>query len=154
MSHGCDTCGPVERLTYRVTWANQVLRGVRRVAGLTRVTDIIEHREGGDPQSAPLKLPGRTHFRPVVLELGPPRNRQFENWAQAAAGLAAASRRLATRQDLWVEVLDEAGRTMLGARVFQCWCSEYSLLPHPEPGSGSFVIQRFRLENQGWVREI
>ena len=155
MSHGCETCGPVERLAYRVTWANQVLRGVRRVTGLTRLTEVIEYRDGGaDPQSPPLKIPGRTDFLPVILELGPPRNRHFENWAQAAAGLAPPSRRLATRQDVWVELLDEAGQVVLSARVFQCWCSEYSLLPESELGSGVFVIQRFRLENQGWVREI
>ena len=131
-----------------------MLRGVRRVAGLTRVTDVIEHREGGDPLALPRKAPGRTDFRPVTLELGPPRNRHFENWAQAAAGLAPPSRRLATRQDILVELLDEAGGTVLAARVFRCWCSEYSLLPHPEPGTGAFVVQRFRLENEGWVREI
>jgi hypothetical protein len=99
LSHLTEACGPAERLSYRVTWAGQVLRGVRRVSGLSRVTDVVEQRDGGaGPLDPPLKLPGRTHFGPVILELGPPRNRRFETWAQAAAGLAPPSPRLATRR--------------------------------------------------------
>jgi hypothetical protein len=90
----------------------------------------------------------------VILELGPPRNRRFETWAQAAAGLAPPSPRLATRQDIWVELLDESGAVVLSARLFRCWVSEYSLLPDPAPGGDRFVIQRFRLEHEGFVREV
>jgi phage tail-like protein len=155
LSHLTEACGPAERLSYRVTWAGQVLRGVRRVSGLTRLTEVVEHREGGaGPLDPPLKLPGRTDFRPVILELGPPRNRRFETWAQAAAGLAPPSPRLATRQDIWVELLDESGGIVLSARIFRCWVSEYSLLPYPAPGGDRFVIQRFRLEHEGFVREV
>ena len=143
---------PVERLRYRVTWSDRPLLGVRRVSGLTRLTEAIVHREGGDP-SPSRKLPGRTEYLPVTLELGAARNVLFEDWAEKAVGLSSKKLPAGFRKDILVELLDESGQPVLACRLFRCWVSEYSILPEPEGGAGPVVIQRFRVQNEGWKRE-
>ncbi len=145
-------CGPdaYERFRFQVTWSGRKLLGVRRVTGLTRATDVIAFRDGASP-GPPGKLPGRTDFKAFALDLGPPRNPEFEAWAGQVATLASKKLPAKFRQDMLVELLDEAGKTALALRVHRCWVSEWSFFP-PHDATGS-AIQRFRIENEGWIRE-
>jgi T4-like virus tail tube protein gp19 len=60
---------PYKQFKFRVTWDGRVVAGVAKVSALRRTTEVIEHREGGDPSTS-RKSPGRTQFQPVVLARG------------------------------------------------------------------------------------
>ena len=54
--------------------------GVSKISGLRRMTDVVEQRDGGDPNFA-RKSPGVTHYAPLVLERGVTHDTDFEEWA-------------------------------------------------------------------------
>ena len=52
---------PYKNFKFRVKWDGKVVAGVSRVSALKRTTEVVEHREGGDP-SLSHKSPGRTTY--------------------------------------------------------------------------------------------
>ena len=77
---------------FQVRWDGRVVVGVTKVSALKRSTEVIEHREGGDPGTS-RKSPGLTKFQPIVLKRGVTHDPEFENWAnlvyQSGAPLGA-----------------------------------------------------------------
>ena len=61
---------------------------ISRVTGLWRTTEVIAHREGGDP-STDRKAPGRTQFEPITLERGLTQDLAFQNWANKVWSIGA-----------------------------------------------------------------
>src|SRR5215831_4267287 len=64
---------------FQVRWDGRVVVGVTKVGALKRSTEVIEHREGGDPSTS-RKSPGLTKFQPIVLKRGVTHDPEFENW--------------------------------------------------------------------------
>ena len=60
---------PYKNFKFRVKWDGRYVAGISRVSPLIRTTEVIEHREGGDPSSS-RKSPGRTRYEPITLERG------------------------------------------------------------------------------------
>src|SRR4030095_15567020 len=60
---------PYKNSKFRVKWDGRYVAGVSKVSGLRRSTEVIPHREGGDPSTTG-KSPGLTEFAPITLERG------------------------------------------------------------------------------------
>jgi phage tail-like protein len=75
-----DRHDPYKQFKFRVKWNGQIVAGVSKVSALRRTTEVIEHREGGDP-STTRKSPGRTQFEPIILVRGITHDTEFESWA-------------------------------------------------------------------------
>jgi hypothetical protein len=58
---------PRNNFKFRLNWEGQYVAGVSRVSALRRVTEVVEHRDGGDP-SISRKSPGLTQFDAITLE--------------------------------------------------------------------------------------
>ena len=71
---------PYKNFKFRLKWDGKYVAAVSVATGLERTTEVVEHREGGDP-SASHKSPGRTQFAPIVLERGLTHDTVFEDWA-------------------------------------------------------------------------
>ena len=71
---------PYKNFKFRIKWDGKYVAGVSKVSALKRTTEVIEHREGGDPSTG-RKSPGRTAFEPVTLERGLTHDHAFEEWA-------------------------------------------------------------------------
>ena len=71
---------PYKNFKFRVKWDGRYVAGVSKVSGLRRRTEVIEHREGGDPSTS-RKSPGRTTFEAITLERGITHDLEFERWA-------------------------------------------------------------------------
>ena len=65
---------------FRVKWDGRYVAGLGQVSALKRSTQIVEHREGGDPSTG-RKSPGRTKFEAVTLGRSVSHNTEFEKWA-------------------------------------------------------------------------
>jgi phage tail-like protein len=147
---------PYKNFKFRVRWDGRFVAGISKVSALKRTTDVIQHREGGDPSSI-RKSPGRTHFEAITLERGITHDPEFERWANKVwnfgSGLGMEASLKDFRKDIIIEVYNEAGQLALAYQVYRCWVSEYVALPELDANAGAVAIQSLKLENEGWVRD-
>lgn len=147
---------PYKNFKFRVKWEGRYVAGVSKVSALKRTTEVVEHREGGDPSTS-RKSPGRTQFEPVTLERGVTHDTDFEAWANKVwmlgAGLGAEVSLKDFRKDIVIELYNEAGQLVLAYKVFRCWVSEYQALPDLDANADAVMIEHIKLENEGWERD-
>jgi len=147
---------PYKNFKFRVKWDGRYVAGISKVSALKRTTEVVEHREGGDPSSG-RKLPGRSKFEAITLERGVTHDTNFEQWANKVwnlgSGLGSEVSLKDFRKDLIIEVYNEAGQLALAYKVFRCWVSEYQALPDLDANANAVAIQHIKLENEGWERD-
>ena len=147
---------PYKNFKFRVKWDGRYVAGVSKVSAMKRTTEVVEHREGGDPSTS-RKSPGRTKFEPVTLERGVTHDTEFEKWANKVwnfgAGLGSESSLKDFRKDIIVEVYNEAGQLAIAYKVFRCWVSEFQALPDLDANANAVAISSLKLENEGWQRD-
>jgi phage tail-like protein len=147
---------PYKNFKFRVKWDGRYVAGVSKISALRRTTEVIEHREGGDP-SISRKSPGQTKFEPITLERGVSHDPEFEQWANKVwyfgAGLGSEVSLKDFRKDIVIEVYNEAGQLTLAYKVYRCWVSEYQALPDLDANISTIAIESIRLENEGWERD-
>ena len=147
---------PYKNFKFRVKWDGKYVAGVSKVSGLKRTTEVVEHREGGDPSTS-RKSPGRAKFEAITLERGVTHDVEFEQWANKVwnfgSGLGAEVSLKDFRKDLIVELYNEAGQIVLAYKVFRAWVSEYQALPDLDANANAVAIQTLKLENEGWERD-
>jgi phage tail-like protein len=148
---------PYKNFKFRVKWDGRYVAGVCKVGGLKRTTEVVKHREGGDPSSS-RKSPGKTEYEAITLERGVTHDLEFERWANRVwnfqAGLGAESSLRDFRKDIIIEVYNEAGQLALAYRVFRCWVAEYQAVPDLDANANAVALQHIKLENEGWERDI
>jgi phage tail-like protein len=144
---------PYKSFKFRVKWDGRYVAGVHKVSGLKRTTEVIEHREGGDPNVL-RRSPGRTTFAPLVLERGLTHDTAFEDWAAKVWTLGAQDVSLADfRKDIVLDVFNEAGQKVLSYQAFRCWVSEYEAFAELDASAGEHAIERLTLVHEGFERD-
>jgi phage tail-like protein len=149
---------PYKSFKFRVMWGGKYVAGVSKVGGLTRTTQVVTHREGGDP-SAARKSPGQTDYGAITLERGVTHDPEFENWAskiwdyanQGQLGQEVSLQDF--RKDIIIELYNEAGQKVMAYNVYRCWVSEFTALPELDASANAVAIQTLKLENEGWQRD-
>ena len=130
--------------------------GISKVSGLKRTTEVVKHREGGDPSSS-RKSPGRTEYDAITLDRGVTHDVEFEQWANKVwnfgSGLGSEVSLADFRKDVIIEVYNEAGQLALSYNVFRCWVSEYQAIPDLDANANAVAIQTLKRENEGWERD-
>src|ERR1051325_11186270 len=150
---------PYKNFKFRVKFgtSNAFVAGVSKVGGLKRTTEVVKHREGGDPSSS-RKSPGRTEYEAITLERGVTHDLDFEEWANKVwnygSGLGAEVSLKDFRRNLILEVYNEAGQLALAYKVYRCWVSEYQAIPDLDANANAVAIQHIKLENEGWERDV
>jgi phage tail-like protein len=147
---------PYKNFKFRIKWDGKYVAGVSKCGMLKRTTEVVRHREGGDPSSS-RKSPGRTEYDPITLERGVTHDTEFESWAnkvwQIGAGLEKEVSLKDFRKDIIIEVYNEAGQKALAYNVYRCWVSEYQAVPDFDANANAVAIQHLKLENEGWIRD-
>jgi phage tail-like protein len=148
---------PYKNYKFRVKWDGRYVAGVSKMSALKRTTEVVKHRDGGDPNTS-RKSPGRTEFEPITLERGVTHDSEFEAWANKVwaqgAGLGAELSLKDFRKDVIIEVYNEAGQLVLSYKVYRCWVSEFQPLPEFDANANAVAIQTLKLENEGWERDV
>jgi phage tail-like protein len=148
---------PYKNFKFRVKWDGKYVAGVSKVSALKRTTEVVEHREGGDPSSS-RKSPGRTKYEPITLERGVTHDVEFEAWAfkvwNFAAGLGSEVSLKDFRKDLIIEMYNEAGQSVISYHVHRCWISEFQALPDLDANANAVAIQSVKIEHEGWDRDL
>src|SRR5690349_7375197 len=147
---------PYKNFKFRVKWDGRFVAGVSKVSALKRTTEVVRHREGGDPSSS-RKSPGRTEYEAVTLERGVTDDVEFERWANKVwnfgNGLGAEVSLKDFRKDIIIEVYNEAGQLALAYKVYRCWVSEFQAEADLDANANAVLIQNIKLESEGWERD-
>ncbi|MDM0035632.1 phage tail protein [Variovorax sp. J22P271] len=147
---------PYKNFKFRVKWDGRYVAGVSKVGMLKKTTEVVKHRDGGDPSSSH-KSPGRTEFDAITLERGVTHDPEFETWAgkvwNFGGGLGAEVSLKDFRKDIIIEVYNEAGQKVIAYNVYRCWVSEFQALPDLDANANAIAIQHLKLENEGWARD-
>lgn len=147
---------PYKNFKFRVKWDNRYVAGVSKVGALKRTTEVVKHREGGDPSSS-RKSPAKSEYDAITLERGVTHDKDFEKWANKVwnygSGLGSEVSLKDFRKDIIIEVYNEAGQKVLAYNVFRCWVSEFQALPELDASANAVAIQTIKLENEGWERD-
>ena len=110
---------PYKNFKFRVKWDGRYVAGVSKVSALKRTTEVVKHREGGDPSSSAQVARAGRSTRPITLERGVTHDPEFEQWANKVwnfgSGLGAEVSLKDFRKDIIIEVYNEAGPA--GARL-------------------------------------
>src|SRR5215469_2435543 len=148
---------PYKNFKFRVMWDNQYVAGISKVTGLKRTTEVVKHRDGGDPSTS-RKSPGRNEFDAITMERGVTHDPAFELWAgkvwQLGAQLSSEVSLVDFRKDLILELYNEAGQKVIAYKIYRCWVSEYQALPDFDANANAVAIQHLKLENEGWERDL
>jgi phage tail-like protein len=148
---------PYKNFKFRVKWDGRYVAGISKVGALKRTTEVVKHRDGGDPSSS-RKSPGRTEYEAISLERGVTHDVEFEQWANKVwnlgNGLGSEVSLKDFRKDVIIEVYNEAGQLALAYKVFRCWVSEFQSLPDLDANANAVAIQTIKLENEGWERDV
>ena len=147
---------PYKNLKFRVKLDGRYVAGVSKVSALKRTTEVVEHREGGDPSTV-RRSPGQTKYEPITLERGVTHDPEFEQWVNKVwnwgSGLGAEVSLADFRKDLIIELYNEAGQLVMAYKVYRCWPSEYQALPDLDAGANAVAIQTLTLQHEGWERD-
>jgi phage tail-like protein len=146
---------PYKNFKFRVKWDNRYVAGISKVSALKKTTEVVKHREGGDPSSS-RKSPGRTEYEAITLERGVTHDTEFEKWANKVwnygSGLGAEVSLQDFRKNIVIEMYNEAGQLVLAYNIYRCWVSEFQALPDLDANANAVAIQHIKLENEGWER--
>jgi len=147
---------PYKNFKFKVMWDSKYVAGISKMSALKRTTEVIKHREGGDPSSS-RKSPGKTEYDAITLERGVTHDLEFENWSNKVwdynQGFGSEMSLKDFRKDIIIEVYNEAGQKVTAYKIHRCWVSEYQALPDFDSNANAIAIQHIKLENEGWSRD-
>lgn len=147
---------PYKNFKFRLKWDGRYVAGVSKVSALKRTTEVVKHRNGGDPSTS-RKSPGRNEFEAITLERGVTHDPDFEAWAakvwQVGATLGSEVSLADFRKDVILDFYNEAGQLAISYKIYRAWVSEYQALPDLDANANAVAIQHIKLENEGWERD-
>src|SRR5467141_2569960 len=112
---------PYKNFKFRVKWDGRYVAGISKVSALKRTTQVVTHREGGDPSTS-RKSPGRSEFDAITLERGVTHDPEFELWANKVwsigNGLNTEVSLKDFRKDILIELYNEAGQLAITYKVY------------------------------------
>ena len=148
---------PYKTFKFRLKWDGRYVAGVSRVSALKRSTEVVESRDSSDPSTG-RKFPGRSKYDAITLERGVTHDIDFEQWVNKVSRVGAseaAEVSLANfRKDMILDVFNEAGQRVISYRLFRCWVSEFQSLADLDANAHTVAIERIKLENEGWQRDL
>lgn len=149
---------PYKNFKFRIKFGTspEYVAGVSKVSALKRTTEVVEHREGGDPSTS-RKSPGRNKFEAITLERGLSHDPAFEAWANKVWNFNGKDGRESSladfRKDIIIDVFNEASQKVISYKVYRCWVSEYQALPDLDANANAVAIEHIKLEIEGWERD-
>ena len=147
---------PYKNFKFRVKWDGRYVAGVSKVGALKRTTEVIEHRQGGEPSTA-RKSPGRTKYEAITMDRGVTHDPEFERWANKvwnhSSGPGTEVSLKDFRKDVLIEMYNEAGQLVRTYKVYRAWVSEYQALPELDANANAIAIEHLKLEHEGWERD-
>jgi phage tail-like protein len=115
--------GPSPKLRYRLEVEGQSVGSFSSLDGPSLSFEVLEFREGQDPNATPRKLKGRIHWGDVTLKRGFMNRSFFENWIRSIQQDPTKE----YRKNLALVILDDNQSEVTRYNLFQCWPSSWKL---------------------------
>ena len=113
---------PYKNFKFRVKWDGRYVAGVSKVSALKRTTEVVKHREGGDPSTQPqVARPHRVRRRSrssAASRTTPSSRSGRTRSGTSAPDLARRSSLKDFRKDMIIEVYNEAGQLAIAYKVY------------------------------------
>jgi phage tail-like protein len=103
--------------------ARQLAVLCRECSGIESETQVIEHREGGDPSNTTRKIAGATTWSNITLKRGLDASRDLWAWRDAVLGQGINK----VRADGTIELLNSAGKAVATFNFKQGWPVRYAV---------------------------
>lgn len=143
-------------INFCVRWDGRIIPGINKISGLRRKTEVVENRSGGDP-SMMSRSPGKTEYKPIVIQRPRTRDKEFKRWANKVwnfgSGLGSEVSLKDYRKDIIIELRDDMGKVLMAFRVYRCWPSEYVALSDLDANDNSLATEMLVLEHEAWERD-
>lgn len=109
---------PLTKFHFQVEWAGTRI-GFTEVSGLTTETEVIEYREGANPEYHKLKMPGMQKFGNITLKRGTfnSDNEYYEWWNTVKLNTIE-------RRDITISLLNENHEPVMVWKVKNAWPSK------------------------------
>lgn len=109
---------PLTKFHFQVEWAGTRI-GFTEVSGLTTETEVIEYREGANPEYHKLKMPGMQKFGNITLKRGTfnSDNEYYEWWNTVKLNKIE-------RRDITISLLNENHEPVMVWKVKNAWPSK------------------------------
>lgn len=143
---------PYKNFKFRLKLEGNSVAGFSSAGNLKRTTQVVQHREGGDPSTSH-DSPGRTKYEAITLARGITHDMAFNDWASDVRSQAAAPPSVDLRKDLVLEIYNETGRLVIAYKIYRCWVSEHEAVPDLDANANAIAIEHIKLENEGWERD-
>jgi phage tail-like protein len=147
---------PYTQCKFRVKWDGRYIPDICSVSGLVRRTEVIVHREGGEPSSQ-RRSPGLTNYDPIILKRGRTHDTAFEAWANKVwnfgSGMGAEVSLADYRKDIVIELYNEAGQLVMAWKVYRCWPSKYEAVSSLNADFCTTALETITLQHEGWERD-
>ncbi len=147
---------PYKNFKFRLKWDGKYVYGGSKLTALKRTTEVVEHRDGGDPSSVH-KSPGQTKYDAITLERGLTQDMVFHDWAALVwnygSALGSEVSLANFRKDVYLELYNEAGQLVIAYKIYRCWVSEYQAMPDLDAKTAAIAIEHIKIENEGWERD-
>jgi phage tail-like protein len=147
---------PYKNFKFKVKWDGKYVAGVSKVSALKRTTEVVKHRDGGDPSTSH-KSPGRTEYDAITLDRGVTHDPEFAKWVRKVwnheGGPGAEVSLRDFRKDFLIDVHNEAGQKVISYKVYRAWPSEFQALPDLDANANVVAIQHIKLEIEGWEQD-
>ena len=153
---------PYKNFKFRVKWDGRYVAGVSKVSALKRTTEVVKHREGGDPSDAAASRPGAPKYEAITLERGVTHDPEFENWANKvwnfenaqALGAPRRSRSRTSARTSSSTSSTRPARRSSPTRSTAAGSRSTRPLPDLDANANAVAIQHIKLENEGWIRDL
>jgi len=145
---------PYKNFKFRVKWDGKYVAGISHISPLRRTTEVVIHREGGDPNLG-RRAPSLTAYEPITLARGRTHDPAFEEWANKVFSLDGPPDIALKdfRKDIIIEFRNEADQVALAFKVYRCWPSAYTALPNLDANAECVAIESLVLQHEGWERD-
>lgn len=133
---------PLPKFHFLVEWGGSQL-GFTEVTGLDITTEVIEYRDGANPEFSTVKMPGQRKFSNVTLKRGTFSNdNQFYEWFNTV------SLNTIERRDLIISLLNENHEPVIVWKVKNAWPTK--IMPTDLKAEGNEVaLESVELVHEG-----
>ncbi len=133
---------PMPKYHFIVDWGG-TKTGFSEVTGLDITVDVIEYREGNDPQNHARKMPGLQKFSNITLKRGITKgNNEFFQW------LNTQKMNTVERRDILISLLDESHAPLMVWKVCNAFPAKYSG-PALNASSSEVAIETLEIAHEG-----
>ena len=106
---------PLSKFHFSVDWGGTRI-GFTEISGFEITNDVIEYREGSDPEYRKIKMPGQRKFSNIIMKRGIFKSdNDFYNWFNTI------NLNTVERRDITISLLDETHAPVVVWKVQNAW---------------------------------